>query len=250
MIHLFDPAAATALHSLRERDTLLAFDFDGTLAPIVREPELARMSPVTERLFARLCRVAACAVVSGRARADVTCRLGTAAPLYVVGNHGSEGDDAPEARDGVLVQVREFLERELQGLVGVVVEDKRHTLSIHYRNAHDRTAALGDIERVLVRITQPLRRQDGKAVINLLPANAPHKGDALLALCERHGAKHALFVGDDVTDEDAFGLTGELGLVTVRIGRCANSSAKYYLTEQAEIDRFLESLLSMRANHA
>ncbi len=250
MIYLFDPTSTAALLPLGEHDTLLAFDFDGTLAPIVHKPELARMLPTTEHLFAHLCQLSPCAVVSGRARADVKSRLGSATPLYVVGNHGMEWGEDQTTHDPSLSRAHGILERELGTLPGLVIENKHHSLSIHYRQADDHDAALGNIERVLSQLAEPLRRQDGKAVINLLPVDAPHKGNALLALCERHRARHALFVGDDVTDEDAFRVTGNLTLVTVRIGRCTDSAAEYYLNEQAEIDQLLEALLALRSNLA
>jgi Trehalose-phosphatase len=77
--------------------TLLCFDFDGTLAPIVTDRNGARMRPRTARLFRDACLVFPCAVISGRSRDDVAPRLGDVAVRYVVGDHGADaGTPRPE----------------------------------------------------------------------------------------------------------------------------------------------------------
>jgi trehalose 6-phosphate phosphatase len=86
----------------------------------------------------------------------------------------------------------------------------------------------------------------GKLVVNLVPAGAPNKGDVLLASRARAGADSALYVGDDVSDEDVFSLDRPGRLLSVRVGRSPRSAAAYYLRNQAEIEQLLSTLIELR----
>ena len=81
-------------------------------------------------------------------------------------------------------------------------------------------------------------------MVNVVPDKAPNKGEALAAERDRLGCAWVLYVGDDVNDEDAFALEGDI--VPVRIGRKRHSHARYYLRTQAEIDKLLELLVLLR----
>jgi trehalose 6-phosphate phosphatase len=83
-------------------------------------------------------------------------------------------------------------------------------------------------------------------VVNLVPAAAPNKGDALLELRAQAGADTALYVGDDITDEDVFRLRQPGRLVSVRVGQSSSSSAAYFVRSQRDIDRLLMLLVSFR----
>ena len=83
-----------------------------------------------------------------------------------------------------------------------------------------------------------------------MPEAAPSKGDALIALRDRTEADVAMYVGDDVTDEDVFRLDQPGRLFTVRIGRSRTSAARYYLRQQQEIDSLLEHLVALRVESA
>jgi len=85
----------------------------------------------------------------------------------------------------------------------------------------------------------------GKCVLNLVPAQAPHKGEALIDACRRLRCASAIFVGDDVTDEDVFQMKVPRGLrvLGVRVGKSASSRAKFYVRGQAEMDELLKVLL-------
>ena len=80
----------------------------------------------------------------------------------------------------------------------------------------------------------------------MLPAEAPHKGLALMRERTRSGCDTAVYVGDDETDEDVFRLDQPGQLLAVRVGRKRGSAAPYYIRRQAEIDRVLRSLLASR----
>jgi trehalose 6-phosphate phosphatase len=142
-----------------------------------------------------------------------------------------------------LNEVVRYLKRELSGVNGVEIEHKGLSLAIHYRNAIDSQQALRAIQAVVLHLPVEMRQVGGKSVLNLLPKDAPHKGDALRALREESGAIRALYVGDDVTDEDVFKIRQPSWLLTVRIGSFVQSDATYYLHEQSEIDRLLDALI-------
>jgi trehalose 6-phosphate phosphatase len=91
-----------------------------------------------------------------------------------------------------------------------------------------------------------VRALPGKLSVALLPAGAPNKGDALVHLRGQAGTDTALFVGDDLTDEDIFALDQPGRLQTIRVGASRRSSAQYFLRSQAEIDVLLEKLVHLR----
>jgi len=226
---------------------LLAFDFDGTLAPIVADRDDAQMRPESAKLFEQVCALYPCAVISGRGRADVEARLGNAKVRYVVGNHGLEpGGSMPEFEEEI-VATRALLEVALKGVQGIDLEDKRYSLAIHYRRARTKRASRDAILAAVKALPTSMRVVPGKLVINIVPARAPNKGDALLELRQLERADVAFYVGDDVTDEDVFRLDQPGRLITLRIGESRTSSAAYFLRSQRDIDRLLTRLAALRA---
>lgn len=246
MKSLLAPAQLEVLAQVAAARALLAFDFDGTLAPIVADRSGAAMRATTRRLLTAACDVFPVAVVSGRSRRDVAARLGGALVKYVVGNHGLEpGADSPET-EAALDEARARLTRLVAVTRGLALEDKRYSLAVHYRRARTRAAAQAAIRAAIEGLATPMRMIPGKCVVNVVPGGAPHKGDAVLALRARERADVALYVGDDVTDEDVFRL-GEPGrLLTVRVGRSSSSAAAYFVRDQSEIDGLLRRLVSLR----
>lgn len=221
---------------------LIGFDFDGTLAPIVPDRDQARMRVRTRQLLGMVCRRYPCAVISGRSRADVLRRLGGAVPRYVVGNHGMEPGSSSGAFVDLMAMARSRLESALAGSPGIEFENKVYSLSIHYRRARRKRDARSRIEQAIARLPVAMRTIHGKSVVNLLPEGAPHKGDALVGLRARAGADTALFVGDDLTDEDVFALDQPGRLLTIRIGASRSSRAAFFLRHQGEIDDLLHLL--------
>jgi trehalose 6-phosphate phosphatase len=225
---------------------LLAFDYDGVLAPLVRDPQGAHMRPSTRRLLGRLARRYPVAVVSGRAWKDVDKFVGKLVPT-VVGNHGFELGRPLPVPAAVLRTVRGWrvrLEAALAGVPGVHFEDKRSTLAIHYGLSRSWRAA----ERAVYEAANALegtRIIPGKKVLNVLPHDFPSKGDAVRALVARFGCEAALYAGDDVTDEDVFAVGPPL-VFGVHVGRGA-SLAPWCLASQDDVDGLLERLLELRA---
>jgi trehalose 6-phosphate phosphatase len=234
-----------ALQEFAARRVLVAFDFDGTLAPIVRLPDAAKMRRRTAALLAKMATLYPCAVISGRARADVLQKVRGIPWRAVLGNHGMEPWRGLAAARRLVARWCDQLAATLPPAPGVVVENKGPSLAIHYRLAHAR----GTMRRLVLRAATALRNGRivlGKMVVNVLPAHAPDKGQALLQLCKRLGCDAAVFVGDDDTDEDAFALAARFPLLGIRVGRSRRSQAAHFLPGQNAIDELLARLVAAR----
>jgi trehalose 6-phosphate phosphatase len=243
---LFSAAGERDLAAAMKRHPLLAFDFDGTLAPIVRTPAMARMPAAIGAALARLAALRPVAIVTGRSVADVVPRLGFV-PHYLIGNHGAEDRDvlAAEPASAPLRSTRETLQAHAAALrgAGVEVEDKRYSIALHYRRAPDRRAARAEIDALLQTLPGGLAIFPGKCVVNIAAAQSPDKGDALLALVARSGAGTAVFVGDDINDEAAFEKARE-GWLTIRVGTdFPASKARYFLAGHGEVEALMQQML-------
>jgi trehalose 6-phosphate phosphatase len=245
--HILSRHGLAQLATFARDRVLLAFDFDGTLAPTVADRHQAQMRDQTRALFERLCRVYPCVVISGRSRRDVRARLQGALIRDVVGNHGLEPSRSMRPFGRRIALVRGELEAALKACSGLEIEDKGYSLAIHYRLAPETTSARRRIHAAISRVTAAIRVVPGKLVVNVVPAGAPHKGDALLQLWRRSRAQRALYIGDDVTDEDAFGLDGPGHLLAIRVGTSRSSAAGYYLRRQREMDALLAHLSELRS---
>jgi trehalose 6-phosphate phosphatase len=244
MPHLFQPAGEAVLARVMPRRPLVAFDFDGTLAPIVARPERARVSGCVAGKLARLSRRVQVAIVTGRSVADVRGRLGFE-PDHVVGNHGAEFAGADAGARRALDPVRLRLAGAAQALhaAGVGVEDKAYSLALHYRLSRDPAAAQRLIGDTLQGLEQVCNCLPGKKVVNVVSPDAPDKWDAVRVLTEHCGAPCAVFVGDDLNDEPVFAAAPPDWL-TVRVGRDhAESQARFFLDSTAEVGMLLDRML-------
>jgi trehalose 6-phosphate phosphatase len=251
MEYLFTRAGLSTLQEYCRPQALLAFDYDGTLARIVPVRSQAEMAAPTARLLTRLIGCATVAVVSGRAAADVM-RFLPAQPAFVVGNHGIEGTTVEGfSADGAIDMCRAWsaaLEPCARALPGVEIEDKTYSLAVHYRRALRKEQARSEILKWIGHLNPIPRLTPGKEVLNLLPPNAPNKGDAVHSLICRTRVETAVYVGDDDTDEDVFNLE-DARILTIRAG-CSNTSrARYFIENQTEIDRLLEAMLDLLDEH-
>jgi trehalose 6-phosphate phosphatase len=247
MRHLFSAEGEAALVATMARRPLLAFDFDGTLAPIVARPDDARVPVAVELRLERLSRLLPLAIVSGRRVDDIRTRL-SFTPQYIVGNHGAEDPWRPqEASASPLDGVRDRLAEDAESLrkAGVTVEDKRQSIALHYRLSRQRARALEAVNRVAGTLPPGLRAFGGKLVMNIVVEDAPDKAAAVASLVERSGAQAAIFLGDDLNDEPVFAYAPPDWL-TVKVGRDDPASrAMYYLDSFSEVATLLERILSI-----
>lgn len=240
---------------------LLMLDYDGTIAPIVNDPAAAwPLSEAREALVALAARRDRIdlAVISGRNLAELARLLGVQRGLYLVGVHGLELAD-PDGRREVaagieqalqqLELVRRWLHQRLPGGSGLVVEDKRLAVALHYRNADPALAepVVGEFERFVARAAGHLIVKHGKKVVEAAPRGAD-KGQAVRRLVERVGAAvRPVYFGDDLTDEDAFRALGGRG-VTVVVDGEGPSAARYRIENPAAVATTLGRLaVAMKA---
>lgn len=241
MRHVLTRHGREELAALLDRDPVLAFDFDGTLAALTPYPDRARLTARTRRLLARLAGRRPVVIISGRARADVAGRFDGIRLAGVTGNHGLEPWGETEATARLVRQWRRRLEADLAGLPGVIIQDKRWSLTVDYRWAPDLETTEQRVKEA-VRTLPRVRLLGGRhADYNLAPAGRINKGTALRRHLRELGRRAALYVGDDRTDEDVFALDLP-GLMSVRVGRRRDSHAGFYLRDQTEVDRLLEHL--------
>jgi trehalose 6-phosphate phosphatase len=230
-------------------NVLLAFDYDGTLAPIVNDPDRAPMRETTRRLLARLAERYPCIVISGRSRTDVGRRLKGVPLKQIVGNHGVEPWEATRPLMDEVRRCAPRLGECLSSLKGVRIENKVYSISVHYRHSREKKKALAAILET-ARGLGPVRIVGGKQVVNILPLGAPHKGLALERERERLRCDTAVYLGDDQTDEDVFSLDQPGRLLGIRVGASRASQAQFFVRSQAAVDDLLARLLSLRGSPA
>jgi trehalose 6-phosphate phosphatase len=250
MTPLFSETGLERLASFLHPGVLCVFDFDGTLAPIVASPDHARLpEPVRSQLQALQQRTPV-AILTGRALSDIRSRLDFEAN-FVIGNHGLEGlPDSAIRRDYFETLCSGWREALLAAFASdgrhdaaIVMEDKQISLSIHYRHVADRAVTEARLQALFATLTPAPRVIAGKCVFNLLPQAAGDKGTAFGQLMRISGAARAIYVGDDVTDEDVFCLDRP-DLLSIRVGDAPDSAAQFYLRRYNDITRLLEHLIN------
>lgn len=228
-------------------EVLLGLDFDGTLAPIAPRPEDAVLPEgargAVERLVAH---GVAVAVISGRGLEDVRDKVGVDGVVYA-GSHGFEiaggGLDylhpVTAEMEALLPRVADEIEAGLAGVDGVQVERKRVSLAVHERRVggDEGRARVAKVTRD-VATRYGLRCKTGKEVFELGPDVDWHKGRALQEIA---GGRVAMYVGDDVTDEDAFATIGE-GVAIVVTRQTRQTAAEWRLDDPTEVVGLLERL--------
>lgn len=238
-----------------KKNMALLLDYDGTLTPIVKTPAQAKLSPDAKKQLAALARqVSLFAVVSGRKLSDIKAKVKIAAIGYV-GNHGLEIEYRGRSFKGIvpqdfpltLKQIKGLLGEKLQNVKGIVFEDKGVILSLHYRQV--KSNEVSKVKRVFSQTLEDYRKSNkvriatGKKVLEIRPPVDWDKGKAVSWLLHSCGIRNVfpIYVGDDKTDEDAFGALSGLGL-TVAVGKKRNTKAEYYVKNSKEVYTFLEEL--------
>jgi trehalose 6-phosphate phosphatase len=226
----------------------LFLDFDGTLVELAETPDAIRVSPslspllqrLSDRLDGRL------AIVSGRAIADLERHL-LCHDVAMFGSHGLElrlrdGSRVPLAVPRSLNHARDKATRYAGSIPGLLVEDKPFGIALHYRKAPDREKEVHGFMTDLAAATG-LHLLAGKMVAELRPAGAD-KGDAVHALMAEpdFAGARPLFVGDDLTDEDAFRAAAELGGAGILVGPPRPTAASWRLDGVSAVARWLERI--------
>ncbi|MER5530681.1 trehalose-phosphatase [Streptomyces sp. NPDC002677] len=247
------PAGRDGLAALlsRPRSALIGLDFDGTLAPIVADPEQARAHPDAVPALAALApKVAAVAVITGRP-AEIAVRYGGFAGvpgldhLVVLGHYGAERWDAatgeitaPPPHPGIAA-VRAELPAVIDsaGAHGTWIEDKGHAVAVHTRRADDPQATFESLRAPLTDLAtrHALIVEPGRLVLELRPPGMD-KGVALREYAREIGAGTVLYAGDDLGDIPAFAAVEKLraeGVPGLLV--CSGSEEVTELAERADL---------------
>lgn len=227
------------------RPLLVASDYDGVLAPLVGDPSAAVPQPGVGEALTRLAAVegVTVALVSGRGVADLQTTSGFTGPFRWVGSHGAEFD-GPLV--GELARRRDVLAARLEPLVsatpGARLEVKPASVAVHVREVPDRAAAAALLEAARRAADSSLTLKPGKEVLEIAVTDAD-KGSALVRLARELGVASTVYLGDDVTDEDAFRALGDDDL-TVKVGD-GETAARHRVPDTAGALAFLERLADL-----
>jgi len=252
------PDAVRALDVVTGRQPAVFFDFDGTLSDIVENPDSACLVEGGADALTSLTAQCPVAILSGRDLADVRQRIGLPG-IWYAGSHGFEltgpdgahHENAEAASIPVLEEAAAELADQLGHISGVVVEHKRFGVAVHYRNAaRDRVGEVSAAVRSAGQRTA-LRVTTGREVIELRPNVDWDKGKTLRWVLDyiRHhehpGPLLPIYLGDDITDEDAFDAVHDDGIpIVVRHTDDGDraTAAKYALDNPERVRDFTELL--------
>ncbi|MEZ4485495.1 MAG: trehalose-phosphatase [Syntrophotaleaceae bacterium] len=243
---------------LRGRRLVVFLDFDGTLTPIVHRPEWAEMSAAMRSTVRRLGRCCTLAVVSGRDLIDVRAKVGIA-EIFYVGSHGFQlagpaGFDLELPRGSrylpALDQAEQALLAQLGPIPGAQVERKKFAVAVHFRRVASEQvdAVTAVVDRVLA-ASEGLRKTGGKKIFELRPDVNWDKGKALAWLLKElqlgGGAILPLYIGDDLTDEDAFRELRQHGIGILVREEARPTLARYALDGIQEVELLLQRLTAL-----
>ncbi|MFA5363016.1 MAG: trehalose-phosphatase [Candidatus Omnitrophota bacterium] len=242
---------------IKGKRLFIFLDFDGTLVPLAPAPDKAVLSPKTKAVLRKLAGKPALklAFISGRTVGNLKNKIGLKNVIYS-GNHGLEIEGpkinfkprVPPGYRRIIERIKNDLERRISPIEGAFVEDKGLSLSLHFRLINKslipllKTVFHEAVTAYLAR--NEIRIKPGKMVFEVRPPVKWDKGKAVLWLLRRQmsalkdGAIVPIYIGDDVSDEDAFKALKNKGL-TIFVGEHKNSCARHYLRDHDEVSGFL-----------
>ncbi len=236
----------------------LFLDYDGTLTPIVEDPDQALLPSRMKSVLRRLADRGTVAILSGRDLNDVKSKIGLDNVIYA-GSHGFDvsgpgaqhfaemGHRFLPALDWAEAQLKPVID----GIPGARLERKRYAIALHFRQVKE-DSAIEELEGAVQSVVEgepQLRYRGGKKILEIIPNVDWDKGKALLGLLNTlflDGADIApLFVGDDITDEDAFKAVRRRGVGVVVGTDSRPSAARYVLESPEEVLAFLDYLAGL-----
>jgi alpha,alpha-trehalase len=249
---------AEFFNRLRERTPAIFLDYDGTLTPIVADPVKATLPDKTRKVLKRLAEHYSVAIISGRDLGDVQNMVGLGDIAYA-GSHGFDiigpGVRYRDQKMGerflpALERAEGELRTALKDIPGAKIERKRFAITAHYRRVGRANVPILEQRFDAILSHHPeLRKSTGKKVFELRPNIDWDKGKALLYLLEALHTDHSrilpVYIGDDVTDEDAFRAISDWG-IAIAVGRGKRPTAAHYmLRNPAEVAEFLQELATV-----
>ncbi|XP_068636769.1 probable trehalose-phosphate phosphatase 6 [Aristolochia californica] len=258
------------MNASKGKQIVMFLDYDGTLSPIVEDPDRAFMSDAMRKAVRDVARYFPTAIVSGRCR-DKVYSFVQLAELYYAGSHGmdikgpAKGPKYKKAKKSFLFQpaseflpmideVYEALVEKTKSIPGAKVENNKFCVSVHFRCVDEkRWSGLAEQVRSVLKEYPKLRLSQGRKVLEIRPTIKWDKGKALEFLLESLGFANCndvlpVYIGDDRTDEDAFKVLRErgqgFGILVSKNPK--DTSASYSLQEPAEVMDFLHRLVEWK----
>lgn len=241
---------------LTGKELALFLDYDGTLTPIVSRPDLAVLTDEARDTLKQVAEVFPTAIISGRGREDVEALVKLSKLAYagshgfdIVGPHGSPvGHQVADWVEPVMANVARELADAVALIEGALLEPKRFSVAVHYRLVPE--GAIRQVEDAVDRAVGAdarLKKATGKKVFEIRPNIDWDKGKALLFLLEALGLDRPdvvpIYIGDDVTDEDAFAALADrgFGILVSEVPR--PTEASHWMQAPWEVYAFFERLL-------
>ncbi|NIM03824.1 trehalose-phosphatase [bacterium] len=235
---------------------LLLLDFDGTLIPIAKRPEEAKLPSEMEGILKFLARKKRfeVAIISGRSLSDLKQKIKIRNIIYV-GNHGLEMERKgkkfiyPQASKSIptMKELKKILKARLSSIKGTIVEDKIVGIAVHYRTV--KNSDVPELKRRVRQIFRPFMEKKeikighGKKMLEARPPIMWDKGKVASMLVDsfKRDKPLSFYLGDDKTDEDAFSALDGKG-ITVFVGKPGKSKANFFLKNVGEVGIFLKRL--------
>lgn len=262
-----DAHFATLVERMAGKLVALFMDYDGTLTPIVNNPDEAYLSEGTREAVRELATLFPAAIISGRGRAKVE-EFVQLKELYYAGSHGMDiaapktresqlgpsGEEfsfQPAARYEALIrEVRERLTEVTSHIQGSSIEDNKYCVSVHFRNCHpDSYEEIVKVVDDIISEEPDLHVTRGRKVLEVRPKVDWDKGSALIHLVDMLGigAEEAfvLYIGDDRTDEDAFEVLRErsLGAGILVSNKVKETKSVFTVQDPDEVAELLRRLI-------
>jgi trehalose-phosphatase len=234
------------------------FDYDGTLTPIVRNPDLAVLEEDMRVLLKEISHIYQVTVISGRDMDDIKRFVNLDSIIYA-GSHGfrisgpdglymehEEGRKLLSRLDELETALRSKMEKEIEG---IQIERKRYAIAIHYRNVDTKK-----IPRIIKIVNNMMdsysefSKGKGKKILEVKPTADWHKGKAVQWILAELGLSSSggylpVYVGDDITDEDAFRTVADEGLGILVGDHGQPTAARYQLKDVKQVKQFLHYVI-------
>lgn len=239
-----------------KRKPVFFFDYDGTLTPIVERPELAVMSQDMRGVLQGVVKKFTTAVVSGRFR-EVVENFVKIEGIFYAGSHGFDIKGPkfsliqPEAEKTIplIAKITEELHKNLDSIEGLLVEEKKFSVAVHYRLVDEQQylSTIKSFVEGIVKANPSLRLMHGKKVFEILPAIDWNKGKAIRWIMQAlnlNWEQHSvIYIGDDTTDEDAFRTVRTRGTGILVSEEEKASCADFKLATPSEVKKLLEMII-------
>lgn len=243
---------------LKLKKPVFFLDYDGTLTPIVQKPEDAILDDGMRQVLEKLADRFTVSIVTGRDKEDVEAFVRLDNVVYS-GSHGyvvagPENLHMEHEQSEQIIALMDQVEGELNEALkdmdsGIQLDRKRYAIALHYRNAaKESVPRLFKLVEDFLEKYDKLKRGEGKKVVELKPALDWHKGKAVQWILEALGLDKRkdmlpIYIGDDITDEDAFEALKDLGAGILVEDRGQHTAASFYLKDVYQVRRFFEMVL-------